>query len=317
MEKYDAVVIGAGAAGLSGALSLGRALRRVLVLDGGAPRNIRAAHSHNLFTRDGTPPEELLRLGKKDLEKYGTVEVREGVATAISGADGDFTVTLEGGESVSTRKVLLASGVVDVMPDIPGYAEAWGRGIHHCPFCHGWELRGRPLAVYGSGDTVMMRVNLIRNWSRDIMALTDGTNIPAEDKEKLDALGVPFCEEGIASIEREEDSGKLRITLNSGSVVEREGISANPEQEQRTDLAEMLGCEMEYIEMMRVETVKADPMTRESTVKGVFIAGDASVPPAQSLANSVATGSNAGAFMAHTLSAEDAAAELEIQRTNA
>ncbi|WP_162924441.1 NAD(P)/FAD-dependent oxidoreductase [Rubrobacter indicoceani] len=305
------MIVGAGTAGLSGALSLGRALRKVLVLDGGAPRNVRAEHSHNLFTRDGAAPDELLGIAKKDLEKYETVEVRRGVAVGASGEDGDFRIELDGGETVATRKVLLASGVVDVMPEIPGFAEAWGRGIHHCPFCHGWELRGRPLAVYGSGDIVLSRVELIRNWSRDLVVITDGTGIPDGDREKLAALGVPFCEMGISRIEAAGESGKLlRITLGSGSEVEREGIFANPPQEQRSSLAEMLGCEREYVEMMRVYTVKAHPMTRETTVKGIFCAGDASIPPAQSLPNSVATGSNAGAFMAHALCSEDLAAEL-------
>lgn len=183
-EKYDVVIVGAGTAGLSAALSLGRAMRRVLVFDGGAPRNAPASHAHNFFTRDGVPPDELLWLGKRDLEKYETIEVREGFATGASGEDGDFEVTLEGGEAVAARKIVIATGLSDVMLDIPGFAEAWGRGIYHCPFCHGWEVRDRPLAVYASGDTVMFRVNLIRNWSRDLIAVTDGTDTPQRRPEK-------------------------------------------------------------------------------------------------------------------------------------
>lgn len=310
-DKYDAVIVGAGTAGLSAALALGRSMRRALVLDGGAPRNAPAGHAHNLFTRDGVAPDELLRLGKKDLEKYETVELREGVATGAVGTDGDFTVTLSGGGSVLARKVLIASGVVDEMPEIPGFAEAWGRGIHHCPYCHGWEIRNRPLAVYGGGDLAMHSVTLIRNWSRDIFFITDGTEVQEEDKKKLDALGVPVYEGPISRIELDAEAGKLTgIVLEDGTELEREALFANPPQRQGSELAEMLGCEIQYVEMMRAYTISTDPMTRETSVKGVYAAGDAGIPPAQSLPNSVATGSNAGAFINYALASDDI--ELEV-----
>lgn len=309
-EKYDVVVVGAGTAGLSAALSLGRSMRRALVLDGGAPRNAPAEHAHNLFTRDGTPPEELLRLGRRDLEKYETVEVREGVATGASGSDGDFTVTLEGGESIEARKLLIASGVVDEMPDIPGFAEAWGRGIYHCPFCHGWEVRERPLAVYASAEMMMFRIALIRNWSRDLIAVTDGTEVPDEDRRKLDALGVPLYEGPISVIEPDAGERKLtRIVLEDGTDIEIEGLFANPPMGQGSGLAETLGCETEYVEMMQSRVISADPGTHETTVKGVFVAGDAG-KEMPSLANAVASGSTVGAFITHDLCGDDVAAEL-------
>jgi len=309
-DKYDAVIVGAGTAGLSAALALGRAMRRTLVLDGGAPRNASADHSHNLFTRDGVPPDELLRLGKRDLEKYETVAVREGVATGASGADGGFTVTLSDGDSVLARKLLIASGQTDVMPDVPGFAEAWGRGIYHCPFCHGWEVRERPLAVYASGEMVMFRVTLIRNWSRDLIAITDGTEVPDKDRKKLDALGVPLYEGPIFVIESDAEERKLTcIVLEDGTDIEREGLFTNPPQRQSSGLAEMLGCETEYVEMMQSHVISADPGTRETTVKGVFVAGDAG-KMMQSLANAVASGCAVGAFITHALCGDDVAAEL-------
>lgn len=312
-EKYDAIIVGAGAAGLSAALMLGRSKRRTLVLDGGPPRNAPAEHSHGLFTRDGATPDELLRLGKRDLEAYSSVEVREIFATGASGMDGNFEVMLDGGETVSARKILLASGVVDETPDIPGFAEAWGRGIHHCPYCHGWEVRDTPLAVFGSGDSVMHRVTLIRNWSRDLVAITDGSEVPGGDREKVSALGVPLYESGISRIESDGETGKLtRIVLGDGKEIEREGLFTNPPQRQRSELAEMLGCGIEYVEMMSSYMISADPMTRETTVTGVFAAGDAGKQfgSTQSLPNAAATGSNAGAFMNYALASDDAAAEL-------
>lgn len=308
MDKYDAVIIGAGTAGLSAALALGRAMRRVLVLDGGSPRNAPASHAHNFFTRDGVPPDELLRLGKRDLEKYETIEVREGVAIGASGVDGDFEVALEGGEAVSARKIVIATGLSDVMPDVPGFREGWGRGIYHCPFCHGWEVRGRPLAVYGSGDMVMFRVSLIRNWSRDLIAITDGTETPDETLKKLDALGVPLYESPISRVE--SDGEKLiRVVLEDGTEIEREGIFTNPPLEQRSAVAETLGCETEYMEMMRAEVISITPGTFETTVKGVFAAGDAG-KMIQSLANAASSGSTVGAFVTHELASADMEAEI-------
>jgi thioredoxin reductase len=307
-DKYDVVILGAGTAGLSAALSLGRAMRRTLVLDGGPPRNAPSEHAHNLFTRDGTPPDELLRLGKRDLEKYETIEVREGVATGATGADGEFEVTLDGGEAVSARKIVIATGLSDVMPDIPGFAEAWGRGIYYCPFCHGWEVRGRPLAVYGSGDMVMFRVALIRNWSRDLIAITDGTEVPEEIRRKLDALGVPLHESPISRVESDGE-GLARVVLEDGTEIEREGLFTNPALEQRSGVAETLGCETEYMEMMRAEVISITPGTFETTVKGVFVAGDAG-KMMQSLANAVASGCSVGAFVTHELAAADVEAEV-------
>lgn len=308
-DKYDVVIVGAGTAGLSAALALGRSMRRVLVLDGGAPRNASAEHSHNLFTRDGVSPDELLRLGREDLEKYETVEVRQGIATGASGADGDFEVTLDSGETVASRKVLISSGQTDVMPDIPGFAQAWGRGIHHCPYCHGWEVRDRPLAIYGGGDAVMHRVVLIRNLSRDIVVITDETEVAEDDRKKLDALGVPVYEGPISRIELDAEAGKLTgIVLEDGTELERYALFANPPQRQRSELAEILGCEIEYVEMMRSYGISTDTMC-ETTVKGVYAAGDAG-RAMQSLPNAVATGSNAGAFMNHALASDDVAAAL-------
>ncbi len=310
-EKYDAIIVGAGAAGLSAALMLGRSKRSVLVLDGGAPRNTPSEHSHGFFTRDGASPEELVRIGKRDLEAYPSVEVREGVAVGASGADGNFEVKLDGEETVDARKILIASGVVDVMPDIPGFAEAWGRGIFHCPYCHGWEVRDAPLAVYGGGARLMHGVHLVWNLSRDLVVIADGTGVSDENREEISALGVPLYESGISRIESDGETGKLtRIVLGDGTAIEREGLFANPPQRQRSDIAETLGCETTYFEMMRTHTITADPMTRETTVKGVFAAGDAVVPPAQSLMNAASAGSNAGAFMNYVLAEDDVAAEI-------
>jgi thioredoxin reductase len=137
--RYDAVIVGAGSAGLSAALVLGGSRRQVLVLDGGEPRNAPSAGVHGSFTRDGVHPRELLEIGREQLEPYGGVEVRAARATEVSGSDGSFVVRLEDRDDVLARKLVLATGVVDKLPETPGFRELWGRGIYHCPYCHGWR----------------------------------------------------------------------------------------------------------------------------------------------------------------------------------
>ncbi len=308
--RYDAVVVGAGSAGLSAALILGRSRRRVLVLDGGEPRNAPSAGVHGFFTRDGTHPGELLEIGREQLEPYGGVEYRAERATEARGEDGAFEVALEGGETVSARKLVFATGVLDELPDKPGFLELWGRGVYHCPYCHGWEVRDRPLAVMAGDDEVAERAVLIRNWSRDLVALTDGSPLGDEARARLGALGVGVREERISRLEGKSDGseGLSRVVFEDGSSLEREGLFYGPPQRQRSGLAEALGCEVVAMGPA-AEVVKAEPMTRETSVPGVYVAGDAGPPP-QSVVVAAASGASAAAFLNHALCGEDAEAEV-------
>jgi len=302
---YDTVVVGAGSAGLSAALVLGRSRRRVLVLDGGEPRNAPSSGVHYFLTRDGTPPDELLRIGREQLEPYSGVEVRRARATVATGTDGDFLVTLEDGSSVRTRKILLATGVHDELPERPGFREFWGRGIFHCPYCHGWEVRDRPLAVLDSGEDAAERAALIRNWSRDLILLTDGpAKLEDEAREKLGVLGIPINEIPISRVEGDRGSGILhRIVFEDGSEVSREGLFYRPPQRQRSDLAEGLGCEFETAGPLPT-VIKNDPMTKETTVPGVHVAGDAGTM-LQGAIMAAASGASAAAFINHSLITEE------------
>ena len=306
--RYDAVVVGAGTAGLSAALLLGRSRRHILVLDGGEPRNAPSHASHGFFTRDGVSPGELLEIGRDQLEPYQGVEYRAERAAEVSGSDGAFEVALEGGETVSARKLVLATGVFDELPNRPGFKELWGRGVYHCPYCHGWEVRDRPLAVIAGGDEILERAVLIRNWSRDLVALTDGSSPDDEAHARLGALGVPVNEKRIARLEGKKDGseGLSRVVFEDGSSIEREGLFYGPPQRQRSPFAEALGCEIVAMGPA-AELVKADPLTREANVAGVYVAGDAGPPP-QSVAVAAASGASAAAFLNHALCGEDAEA---------
>lgn len=278
------------------------------MLDGGEPRNARASAAHGFFTRDGTSPGELLEIGRRQLEPYPGVEYRVERATDVSGSDGAFGVNLESGETVLARKLVLATGVFDGLPDRPGFKELWGRGVYHCPYCHGWEVRDRPLAVMAGGEEVAERAVLIRNWSRDLVALTDGSPVSGEARAKLDSLGVPVYERRVARLEGTDDGsqGLTRIVFENGASVDREGIFYGPPQRQRSPLAEALGCEIGAMGPA-AEVVKTDPMTRETSVPGVYAVGDAGTPM-QSVALAAASGNAAGAMLNHALCVEDAEA---------
>ncbi|MEP6592795.1 MAG: NAD(P)/FAD-dependent oxidoreductase, partial [Acidobacteriota bacterium] len=176
-QRYDVVVVGAGPAGLSAALILGRCRRRVLVCDTGRPRNAASHALHGYLTRDGLPPSEFLAIGRKELERYDTVEFRPIGAVAAECIDSRFQVTLEDGTVALSRKLLIATGVVDHLPEIDGITELYGRSVFHCPYCDGWELRDQPVAIYGQGQRGVGLSLELTAWTRDIVLCTDG---PAE-----------------------------------------------------------------------------------------------------------------------------------------
>lgn len=311
--KYDVVVVGGGVAGLSAALILGRSRRRTLVLDAGEPRNAPSSAVHGFFSRDGTPPQELLRIGREQLEPYPSVEVRSARAIGAGGEDGGFGVELEDGSSVRARKLLLATGVVDDLPEKPGFKELWGKGVYHCPYCHGWEVRDRPLAVLNSGGWAVQQATLIYNWSRDLILLTDGpAPLDEEARRTLRTLGIPVREERISYLEGgpcQNGGGLRRIVFEDGSALEREGLFYLPPQRQGSELARMLGCEITAMGPV-TDVVKSDPTTKQTTVAGVYVAGDAG-PPSHSggrVLVAAASGAGAASFVNHSLIAEEVAA---------
>ncbi len=187
---FDVVVVGGGVAGLSGAMALGRSRRSVLVIDAGEPRNAPADHAHNYLGREGVPPLELLEIGRAEVAAYG-VEVLADRVVGLSGEAGSFLVTTEGGRRVTARRILVAGGVTDELPDVPGLAERWGRDVLHCPYCHGWEVRDQRIAVLGTTPMAGHQGLLFRQLSDDVtLVVFDGVELPVEELEKMAAIGV-------------------------------------------------------------------------------------------------------------------------------
>jgi thioredoxin reductase len=267
---FDVVIVGAGPAGLSAALILGRCRRRVLVCDAGQPRNAASHELHGYLTQDCVEPSELLRIGREQLHRYATVDFRTDEVTAACRIESGFEITINETETVSSRKLLLATGVVDRLPDIEGLAELYGRSVFHCPYCDGWELRDQPIAIYGRENRGFGLALELTCWSRDLVICSDGpADLADAERKQLVGLKIQVREERIARLEGNDGLLK-QIVFSNGETLARRGMFFNTGQDQRCDLAARLGCE--FTDRGAVWTGDYE-MTN---VPGLFVAGDAS-----------------------------------------
>jgi thioredoxin reductase len=286
---WDVVIVGGGAAGLSAALVLGRARRRTLVVDEGIPRNAPSPTAHSLFTRDGTAPAELLRIAREQLVPYDTVESRHGRVTSVSRDDARFSVRLADGTEVATRRVLLALGVRDILPEIEGVSALWGRGVLHCPYCHGWEVRDEPLALYADGAVAMEMAPLLMQWSRKLLLCTGGPDRLADaDREALIGIGVRIVDTPVQRLEG--DDHVVRLVFSDGSVESRRALFLRPAQALASDVPQQLGCELTENGLIRVDAA------RQTSIPGVYAAGDAA-SPLQQIVVAASTGAEAAMML--------------------
>ncbi len=275
MNEYDVVIVGGGAAGLSAALVLTRARRKVLVIDSGTPRNAPAKHMHGFLSRDGLPPAELLSLGRAEVESYGG-EIMGGVVTELVPAGNfGFWVLLSDGRRISTRRLLVATGLRDQLPAIPGLAERWARDVLHCPYCHGYEVRDHQLGVLGGGSPETVRyAQIIRQWAKDVVLFAPAGFLTPLHRSELVARAIGVVEGGITRI-LTEDHHLRGVEIDDGRTVLRDVLFVPPRFVPNNGLLIGLGCETD-------ETgwpVKDG--TGQTTVQGVWIAGNVANPRAQ------------------------------------
>jgi thioredoxin reductase len=272
VDDFECVIVGGGVAGLSAALVLGRARRRTLVLDQGGQSNRAAAHVGGLLGHDGTPPDELYELARAQVAAYDAVELRdaEAVDARVDGAG--FAVVLGDGGEVTARALVLATGMEYEVPDVPGFAELWGGAVFHCPFCHGWDVRDRPLVVYGAGEIAERQAALLAAWSDDV------TIVPPDE---------------VAGVRVEDDA--LRAVLrHDGSEVRCEGVLVHAPLRRRGTLPESLGLELTDAGLVAVDA------QQRTSLPGIYAVGDLAVAP-QQVALALGSGHLAGVAIVREL----------------
>ncbi|MGW3307539.1 NAD(P)/FAD-dependent oxidoreductase [Streptomyces sp. NPDC001073] len=288
---YDVVVIGGGAAGLSAALVLGRSRRRTLVVDAGEPRNTPAAHMQGYLTRDGMSPAEFLALGREEIARYGVDLVRDRAVDVTKGDD--FTVALAGGETVHARRIVVATGLKDELPDVPGVAERFGRDVIHCPYCHGWEVRDQAFGVLATTPMSVHQALIVSQWSKDVtlfLHTVAESELTDDDLRRLAAAGVAVVPGEVAEMVVEGDR-LTGVRLADGTTHPREAVFVAPRAIPQTGLLEKLGAELQETPFGAYPVV--DP-TGLTTVPGVWAVGNA-MGFAEQVVNAASAGYRAGA----------------------
>ena len=301
---YDVVVVGGGAAGLSAALVLGRARRRIVVVDAGAPRNAPAARMQGFLSRDGMPPADLLAAGRVEVTGYGVELVEDQVLTIDVG----FIVRLAGGRVLKARRILIATGVRDELPKIRGVRERWGRDLLHCPYCHGWEVRDQAIGVLGTQPGSVDHAQLVRQWSDDVAFFVHTYDLTAAEQVELEARGVRIVRGEVARLVV-EDERLACVELIDGQVIARTAVFIRPRNVPHADgLLSGLGCDVDQAGFVTV-----DGTGRTSTF-GVWAAGNVVDPRAQVI-TAAGAGSAAAIAMNADLVQEDVERAVEDHRT--
>ena len=307
--SYDVVIVGGGAAGLSAALVLGRARRRVVIVDAGRPRNAPAARMQGFLGADGLPPAELLDRGRSEIAAYGVEQVA-GTVAGIAHCENThgstssrrrFRIALDDGVTLETRAVLVTTGLVDEIPDIPGVRERWGRDLLHCPYCHGYEVRDQPVGVL-AGDPAttaesLAHAHIIRQWSDDVVFFANGATLTAAQREQLVARAIGVVNEPVVSLAVDGDH-LTGVVVAGGRVVPRTAVFVRPQFTPNDSLLVDLGCAVRDTGWVQVDATGA------TSVPGIWAAGNAANPRAQVI-TAAGEGSAAAIAINNSLVEED------------
>ncbi|CAI8741221.1 NAD(P)/FAD-dependent oxidoreductase [Chryseobacterium sp. IT-36CA2] len=297
-KNFDVIIIGGSYSGLSAGMSLGRSLRNVLIIDNGKPCNRQTPHSHNFVTHDGKTPAKIAKLAKEDVEKYDTVRFYNGTVIKTVKAMEGFEVEISSGEKFYAKKLILASGVKDIMPDIPGFAECWGISVIHCPYCHGYEVKNEVTGILSNGEMAYEFSKLIFNLTKNLTLFTNGkAALSKEQIEKLDQNKIMLNEDEIEGIQHE--NGYIqKLVFKNGQEVSLQALYAKIPFKQNVNVADDLGCELTEQGFIKVD------MMQKTNIPGLFACGD-NVTMMRSVANAIAQGNFAGAVVNKELSDEE------------
>lgn len=298
LSSFDVIIVGGSYAGLSAAMTLGRSKRSVLIIDSGEPCNRQTPHAHNLVTHDGETPASIARKANEQTLAYPTVQFISAKAIAASGTDGNFTTQTSSNEKYHSKKILLATGLRDLPLPIEGFAECWGISVLHCPYCHGYEVKDKTLAVIGNGDMGFEFARLIHHWSNDLTLLTNAVpTFTEEQSTKLSTHNINIISTPIVRFVHQ--AGHIQhVIFEDGRTQSFDAVFARSGRAHHSDLHHELGCAV-GTEGMVDGLLKTDGFSR-TTVAGVYAAGD-NCSPMRSLSNAMAAGTTAGAMINHDL----------------
>ena len=280
---FEIIIIGGSYAGLSAAMSLGRAVRNVLIIDSGMPRNRQTPHSHNFLTQDGKTPKQITTLAIEQVSQYKSVKFYSGLAVRGAKTEKGFEIETQAGDLFYSKKLILATGVKDVFPGIKGFAECWGISVIHCPYCHGYEVKNEKTGIFGNGDYGFEFSRLVYNWTKDLTLYTNGkSTLTEEQAEKLRKHNISVVEKGIDSFEHL--NGQIQtIVFNDNSKTSIKALYARPELIQHSEVPAQLGCELTENGLVKVDG------SQKTTIHGVFACGDNS-NSSKDIALAVSTG---------------------------
>lgn len=287
-NQYEVIVIGGSYAGLAAAMALGRSLRKVLVIDAGKPCNRQTPHSHNFLTQDGKTPFEISSVARAQVEAYKTISFYSDTVISASKSDPGFLIKTNDGSTFSGLKLIFATGIKDVLPEIPGIQECWGISVIHCPYCHGYEVRNEKTGILANGDFGFEFGKMITNWTKDLTLYTNGkSTLTSEQSEKLTSKKVTISEKKISQIIHQE--GKIQsLVFEDGSQEKINALYAKPDFEQNTPLISELGCALKENDYVEVDQF------HKTNVPGIYACGD-NTNMFRSVAFAVSSGTMAGA----------------------
>lgn len=297
-KQYDVIIVGGSYSGLAAAMALGRALRNVLVIDNGDPCNKQTPHSHNFLTNDGKSPSEIATIAKEQVMKYESVRLLNGTVTNGRKTAEGYNVVLGGGEVYGAKKLVFATGIKDIMPAIPGFAECWGISVLHCPYCHGYEVRHQKTGIFANGDIAFELATLISNWTNELTVFTNGlSELSGTQLTKLEKHNIQIVEDKISKLNH--DKGYItEVVFEDSSSIRLAAMYARLPFMQHSSLHEELGCEISPEGYIKID------QAQKTTIHGIFACGD-NTTRMRTVANAVSMGTTTGLMVNKELIEEE------------
>lgn len=288
--NYDVIIIGGSYSGLSAAMALGRALRNVLIIDSGLPCNRQTPHSHNFITQDGEKPGAIADKAKVQVLNYDTVRFLDGLAVSGQKTEKGFMIHTESGAGFIGKKLVFATGIKDIMPDIKGFSECWGISVIHCPYCHGYEVKNEKIGILANGDFAFHYAQLVRNWTKDLAVFTNGkSTLTQQQTDKITMHNIPVMEKEIAFL-KHENGNIQQVVFKDHSTFDLKALYSRPVFEQHCKIPETLSCDLTEQGLVKVD------MLQKTSVPGVFACGD-NASMMRSVAYAVSAGNIVGAMV--------------------